>query len=105
MTPVKTLATPLLFASALRVGACTVGPDYRPPEISKVAKEPFREAATTDVTSAAPASSAWWELYSDPTLSRLIEDAFRDNRIAPRRDDPNDKSQFFMMMKEVSEAF
>src|SRR5262249_59517468 len=49
------------------------------PEISKVAKEPFKEAAVTGVNSAAPASSTWWRLYSDPTLSRLIEDAFRYN--------------------------
>jgi NodT family efflux transporter outer membrane factor (OMF) lipoprotein len=37
------------------------------------------EGAATGVTSTAPASSTWWELYSDPTLSRLIEDAFRYN--------------------------
>lgn len=79
MITIRTLATPVLLASALGLGACAVGPDYRPPEISKLAIEPFREAAASGVTSAAPASSKWWELYSDPTLSRLIEDAFRYN--------------------------
>ncbi|MGE5524097.1 MAG: efflux transporter outer membrane subunit [Rhodospirillaceae bacterium] len=79
MMTIRTLATPVLLASALGLGACAVGPDYRAPEISKVAKQPFREAAATGVTAAAPASSTWWELYSDPTLSRLIEDAFRYN--------------------------
>jgi NodT family efflux transporter outer membrane factor (OMF) lipoprotein len=79
MKPVRTLAMPVLLAGTLGLGACALGPDYRPPEISKVAKEPFKEAAATGVTSAAPASSTWWELYSDPTLSRLIEDAFRYN--------------------------
>ena len=64
MTPKRTLATPLLLANVLGLSACTVGPDYRPPETSKVAKEPFRETATTCVISAAPAPSAWWELYS-----------------------------------------
>src|SRR5262249_51453306 len=79
MKPVQRLTTPLLLASALGLGACAVGPNYRRPEISKVAKEPFKEAAVTGVNSAAPASSTWWRLYSDPTLSRLIEDAFRYN--------------------------
>lgn len=45
MTPKRTLATPPLLASVLGLGACTVGPDYRPPEISKVAKDPFREVS------------------------------------------------------------
>jgi outer membrane protein TolC len=79
MMPIRPLATPVRLASALGLGACAVGPDYRPPEISKVAKEPFREAAGTFDNAAAPASSAWWHLYSDPTLSRLIKDAFRYN--------------------------
>jgi NodT family efflux transporter outer membrane factor (OMF) lipoprotein len=79
MMNIRTVATPVLLASALGLGACAVGPDYQPPEIAKVATEPFREARATGVTSAAPASSNWWELYSDPALSRLIEDAFRYN--------------------------
>jgi outer membrane protein TolC len=78
MTAARALVTPLLLASASGLGACAVGPGYRPPEISTVAKEPFKEAAT-GVDSAAPVSSAWWKLHSDPTLSRLIEDAFRYN--------------------------
>lgn len=65
MMTIRTLATPMLLASALGPGACAVGPNYRHPEISKRAMEPFREAAATGVTSAAPASSTWWELYSD----------------------------------------
>lgn len=73
------IAMSVLLASAFGLGACAVGPDYRPPEISKLATEAFREAAATGVTSSAAASSSWWELYSDPTLSRLIEDAFRYN--------------------------
>jgi NodT family efflux transporter outer membrane factor (OMF) lipoprotein len=79
MRPLQTLAMPLLLASAWGLGACAVGPNYRPPEISTTVKEPFKEAAVTGVNSAAAASSTWWQLYSDPTLSRLIEDAFRYN--------------------------
>jgi len=79
MTPVRKLAAPLLLASALGLAACAVGPNYRPREISRIAKGPFREAGVTGVNPAAPASSDWWKLYADPTLSRLIEDAFRYN--------------------------
>lgn len=79
MMPVRTLSTPLLLVSILGLGACAVGPDYRPPALSAVANQPFREATSTLVTSTAPASSRWWELYSDPVLSRLIDDAFRHN--------------------------
>jgi NodT family efflux transporter outer membrane factor (OMF) lipoprotein len=79
MMPVRTLSTPLLLASTLGVGACAVGPDYRPPAISNGAIQPFKEATSTDATSTALADSTWWELYSDPALSRLIDEAFRYN--------------------------
>jgi len=79
MMHVRTLARPLLLASAFGLGACAVGPDYHPPEISKIEQGTFREGTATGVISTAPASSTWWELYSNPTLARLIEDAFRYN--------------------------
>jgi NodT family efflux transporter outer membrane factor (OMF) lipoprotein len=79
MMSLRTLALPLLLAGTLGLGACATGPDYRPPEIARAAQAPFREAAATGVDPAAPASSTWWRLYADPTLSRLIEDAFRYN--------------------------
>ena len=79
MMSVRTLSKPLLAASTLALSACAVGPDYRPPVVASLAKQPFKEAASSDATSTAPASSTWWELYSDPALSRLIDDAFRFN--------------------------
>lgn len=79
MTRVRILSSLLLLSSALTLGACAVGPNYRPPEIAKVAGKPFVETTGTGVDAGAPASSIWWELYSDPTVSRLIEDAFRYN--------------------------
>jgi len=79
MTPVRKLTTPLLLSGALALAGCAVGPNYRPPAVSEVATQPFKETASTDAISTAPASSTWWELYSDPTLSRLIDNAFRYN--------------------------
>ena len=79
MTPARKLATALLLAGTTGLGACAVGPDYHAPQIPTVEKAPFREAGATGVDAATPASSDWWKLYADPTLSRLIEDAFRHN--------------------------
>lgn len=79
MMPVRTLSTALLVSGALALAGCAVGPNYRPPAVSEVAKQPFKEAASTDAISTSPATSKWWELYSDPVLSRLINDAFRYN--------------------------
>jgi NodT family efflux transporter outer membrane factor (OMF) lipoprotein len=79
MTAVRNLSSLLLVSSALALSACAVGPNYRPPEVTEAAKKPFAEASATGVNSAMPASSKWWELYSDPALSHLIEDAFRYN--------------------------
>ncbi|MEH2511083.1 hypothetical protein V1291_002437 [Nitrobacteraceae bacterium AZCC 1564] len=54
MMAIRTFATPLLLARGLALGACAVGPGYRPPEISAIAKEPFKKAAATGVDSASP---------------------------------------------------
>jgi hypothetical protein len=77
------IATPVLLASALTLEACAIGPDYRPPEISKFAMEPFREAAATGVTSAAPASSTWWELRMR-LLSQFEAEPPRVPKVCPR---------------------
>jgi len=62
---------------ALLIGACTVGPNYRPPQAGVLAvPETFygREAA------AAPAELArWWERFDDTLLTRLIEEATQGN--------------------------
>jgi NodT family efflux transporter outer membrane factor (OMF) lipoprotein len=47
--------------------------------VSDAAKQPFREATSSGAISTATVSPTWWELYSDPVLSRLIDDAFRHN--------------------------
>lgn len=63
-----------LAVAALLTG-CAVGPDYtRPP----VAEPPtFRGQATAEATSLADAP--WWELFEDPVLKSLIQEALRNN--------------------------
>jgi multidrug efflux system outer membrane protein len=64
---------------------CAVGPGYRRPPIAT----PDRVRGQTGATDAASlADKAWWEIFSDETLRRLIEDALRngyDVRLAAAR--------------------
>ena len=61
-----------LLAAALLLGACAVGPDYQRPAGTPPAQ--FKEAAGWKT--AAPADQrlgdAWWQLYGDAELNRLI---------------------------------
>jgi NodT family efflux transporter outer membrane factor (OMF) lipoprotein len=70
---------PLLGVAAL--AACTVGPNYRPPEVVAPAPLPtrFGEAADADVGLPAPALAGWWHVYADPELDRLITLALADS--------------------------
>ncbi|PXA87163.1 RND transporter [Nostoc sp. 3335mG] len=79
MIEVRTFLTPLVLSGTLALAGCAVGPDYRRPAIPATEKQPFKETPSPDVISTAPAAPAWWELYSDPALSRLIDEAFRYN--------------------------
>ncbi|HZU65027.1 MAG TPA: TolC family protein [Novosphingobium sp.] len=67
----------VLITSASLLGACAVGPDYRPPATPKAAAAPF-QAATPAVSAAAP-EDRWWALYHDPVLDRLVADALAAN--------------------------
>lgn len=61
----------LLLVSALLLAACTLGPDYRRPEV--VAPPAFREGAPWKEATPADAlpREAWWEIYGDPVLNEL----------------------------------
>ncbi len=63
----------LLVAFALVIAGCTVGPDYKKPEV--VTPEQFKEAG--DWVKANPSDAApkgkWWEAFHDPILDALEE--------------------------------
>lgn len=64
-----------LFLSVLLAG-CTVGPDYRRPEVETPAA--WR---TTVVDGAVEAANVpWWDQFKDPVLSALVRDAVMDNK-------------------------
>jgi multidrug efflux system outer membrane protein len=70
-----------IFLSAL-LAACAVGPDYEPPPVDApeafVAQDVF--ALLNEGKEQAPLGSNWWEGFSDPMLSRLVEDALANNQ-------------------------
>ncbi len=66
----------------LALSACTMGPNYHLPEKSVAAApgalQPF--SATEDgVTVNAPLPEKWWQLYNDPRLDVLVEQALAAN--------------------------
>ena len=65
------------------LAGCTVGPDYRLPAGAKVtapaADGPFASAPSTPGVTPAEPPAAWWRLYQDPVLDRLVPEALAAN--------------------------
>ena len=76
-----------LLSAALVLAGCTVGPDYRRPEIP--VPSDFRGRAPDVPASAASiGDEAWWQVFQDETLLSLIRTALAENydlRIAAAR--------------------
>jgi len=76
----------LVFTAAIGalLAACAVGPDYRRPPLTP--PETFR--GQTEMGAASLADLPWWEVFGDPTLRTLIQEAIEGNydlRIASAR--------------------
>jgi multidrug efflux system outer membrane protein len=64
----------LTTCTALALVGCTLGPDYKRPEIAAPAAfqyEPKDAAATAD--------TSWWQQFQDPVLEQLIDEALKHN--------------------------
>lgn len=70
-------ALPLLAVCSLC--ACTLGGTYRPPATPAAERQPFVAAAEAPV-SGGSVPDAWWQLYRDPVLDRLVREALEHNR-------------------------
>jgi NodT family efflux transporter outer membrane factor (OMF) lipoprotein len=68
-----------LTMAALALSGCALGPDYRPPVPPTGAAAPLVSVNPTLETPAEP-PDAWWRLYKDPLLDRLVTEAFAANR-------------------------
>jgi NodT family efflux transporter outer membrane factor (OMF) lipoprotein len=60
------------------LGACAVGPNFKPPATPPAAAAPFVSAQPAIATGEAP-PDAWWRLYDDPVLDGLVKDALTEN--------------------------
>lgn len=76
---IRRLRGPLATLPALALAACAVGPNYKPPVVQQDAKQPFVEGQTSTMLSGQPLPANWWEMFQDPALDRLIQDAFAYN--------------------------
>jgi NodT family efflux transporter outer membrane factor (OMF) lipoprotein len=60
------------------LAGCSVGPDYRAPQPPPGTQVPL--LGTTEAQAAASEPPAqWWQLYQDPALDGLVQEAFRAN--------------------------
>jgi NodT family efflux transporter outer membrane factor (OMF) lipoprotein len=69
---------PLLAASFLVVAGCTLGPNYHPAPPSPGAEAPRVSESASAETAAEPPDD-WWRLYHDPSLDKLLDEAFKAN--------------------------
>jgi multidrug efflux system outer membrane protein len=78
-------ASALAASIAILVAGCAVGPDYARPKL--VVPEKFYGQGSAEEARSL-ADVAWWEVFQDPTLSALVDEASRngfDARIAAAR--------------------
>jgi NodT family efflux transporter outer membrane factor (OMF) lipoprotein len=59
------------------LGGCMVGPDFRPPP-TRVASQ-WNERADPSIAPSRGDYRDWWSAFNDPTLSRLVQTAYRQN--------------------------
>lgn len=67
----------LILAVAGVLMGCTVGPNYRPPEVS--VPTTWRQAEQPGVRPGVAAVTEWWRTFQDPVLDRLVEGAVAAN--------------------------
>ncbi len=69
-----------LVASALALAlltGCAVGPNYKQPPVT--APDVYRDVQGPPAPAASLADEPWWELFRDPTLNELIDQALAGN--------------------------
>jgi multidrug efflux system outer membrane protein len=72
------------IVTAALLGGCAIGPNYKRPSVAE--PPTFRGQAIAEAASLADAP--WWDVFQDPSLNALIQEALRNNydvRIAAAR--------------------
>jgi NodT family efflux transporter outer membrane factor (OMF) lipoprotein len=68
----------LLAALVVVVAGCKLGPNYHPAPPTPGAEAPLVSVSAAAESPAEPPDD-WWHLYHDPTLDKLLEEAFKAN--------------------------
>jgi multidrug efflux system outer membrane protein len=79
-------AAGLALCAAASVGGCTLGPNYKRPPVAVPPQFYGQEAAAEEARSLA--DQRWWEVFQDPVLHGLVDEALRngyDARLAAAR--------------------
>ncbi len=81
MTPKKSAISSLrlgvLIAISMTAGCMMVGPDYQQPKLD--VKKDWLEASNTALKRGDAELGAWWTVFQDPILNRLIDEARHQN--------------------------
>ena len=72
---VVSLRSALAMVAAASMASCTVGPDYRRPDIDVPAAWRLDTAEATQIS-----NIAWWDQFEDPVLSNLVRVALANNK-------------------------
>jgi len=72
---VRSRAFAWMVVAAAVLAGCAIGPDYKRPAVAQ--PPTFRGQATAEAVSFADAP--WWDVFQDPILKALIDDALRSN--------------------------
>ena len=72
--PIPAWLSPTLLLAAVTLGGCKLGPDYVQPPVP--VHETYREAVPPGESIA---NLPWWELFSDPVLQDLVQEALDEN--------------------------
>lgn len=86
MNALSPAPVPALLASALLLGACSVGPDYVVPVLNlplrwanAAESTSLARAPLPDAPAARPDLAEWWRSFHDPLLDALVEEAVAGN--------------------------
>ena len=66
---------PVLLAALSLLAACTVGPDYEPPDLTTTVPDQWHTAVETEMTADTTDLELWWLTFNDPLLTDLIRRA------------------------------
>jgi NodT family efflux transporter outer membrane factor (OMF) lipoprotein len=72
----RPLVVSMLGVLGMALGGCTVGPTFTKPNVSVPQNW---HSGDQRVATQTAADSLWWRSFSDPTLDRLVEQAYRQN--------------------------